>query len=105
MIVKVIELEKSLLVTGNVWRLFINTLSADDIYSLISKDNSMQTIHMDLSQKQNVFYQFFSAFFEYALKHWFNRNESASIILIDDIESNWIPKVTVCDMKYLNTFC
>ena len=42
MIVEVIELEKSLLVTWNVLRLFVNTLTADDKYSIISKDNSAQ---------------------------------------------------------------
>ena len=67
MIVKVIEFEKSLLVTWNVLRLFVNTFTADDKYSLISKDNWMQTIQMHLFQKQNLFSQFFSAFFEYAL--------------------------------------
>ena len=46
---------------------FLNTLTADDKYSLISKDNSMQTIQMHLSQKQNFFSQFFSAFSESAL--------------------------------------
>ena len=65
--VKVIELEKSLSETWNVWRLFVNTLTADYKYSLISKDNSMQTIEGHLSQIQNIFSQFFSEFFESAL--------------------------------------
>ena len=64
---KVIELEKSLSETWNVWRLFVNTLTADYKYSLISKDNSMQTIQMHLSQKQNFFSQFFFTFSESAL--------------------------------------
>ena len=64
---KVIELQKSLLVTCNVLRLFVNTLTADEKYSLISRDNSIQTIQMHLSQKQNLFSQFFSAFFDSAL--------------------------------------
>ena len=67
MTVKVIELEKSLSETWNVWRLFVNTLTADYKYSLISKDNSMQTIQMHLSQMQKICSQFFSAFFESAL--------------------------------------
>ena len=67
MIVKAIELEKSLLVISDVLRLFVNTLTADDKYSLISRDNWMQTIQMHFSQKQNVFSQFLSAFFESAL--------------------------------------
>ena len=62
--VKVIELEKSLLDTWKFFRPFLNTLTADDKYSLISKDKWLQTIQMDLSQKQNTFSEFFSAFFE-----------------------------------------
>ena len=64
---KVIELEKSLLGTWKFFSGFINTLTADDKYSLISKDNWMQTIEMHLSQKQNAFSEFCSAFLESAL--------------------------------------
>ena len=72
MTVKVIELEKSLSEIWNVWRLFVNTLTADYKYSLISKDNLMQTIQMHLSQIQKIFSQFFSAVFKSALnfKHF-----------------------------------
>ena len=70
--VKVIELQKSLLDAGKFLRRFLNTLIADDKYSLISKDKGMLTIRMHLSQKQNIFSEFFSAFFESALnfKHF-----------------------------------
>ena len=68
MISKVIEFQKSLFVTWNILTLFVNTLTADDKYSLISRDNWMQTIQMDLSQKQNHFSQFFSAILESAWK-------------------------------------
>ena len=65
--VKVIELEKSLLDKWKFFGYFLNTLTADDKYSLISKNKWMQTIQMHLSQKQNIFSEFFSAFFESAL--------------------------------------
>ena len=39
-------------------------LTANDKYSLNSKDKGMQTIQMHLSQNQNIFSQFFSALFE-----------------------------------------
>ena len=65
--VKVVELQKSLLDTWKFFRPFLNTLIANDKYSLISKDKWMQTIHMHLSQKENTFSQFFSAFFESSL--------------------------------------
>ena len=67
MTVKLIELEKSMSETWNVWRLFFNTLTADYKYSLISKDNSMQTVEGHLSQIEKIFSRFFSAFFESAL--------------------------------------
>ena len=61
------ELQKSLLGTWKFFSRFLNTFTADDKYSLISRDNWMQTIQMHLSQKQNIFSEFFSAFFENAL--------------------------------------
>ena len=67
MTLKVIELEKSLLETSNVLRLFGKIFTADYKYSLISSDNWMETIQMHLSQKYNIFSQFFSAFLESAL--------------------------------------
>ena len=70
--VKVIEFQKSLLDTWTFFRPFLNTLIANDKYSVISRDKWMQTIQMHFSQKQNTFYQFYSAFFESALnfKHF-----------------------------------
>ena len=65
--VKVIELQKSLLDTWKFFRPFLNTLTANDKYSLNSKDKWMQTIQMLLSQKQNIFPGFFCSFFESAL--------------------------------------
>ena len=65
--VKVIELQKSLLDTWKFFRPFLNTLTPNNKYSLNSKDKWMQTIQMLLSQKENIFSEFFSAFFESAL--------------------------------------
>ena len=65
--VNVIELQKSLLDTWKFFRPFLNTLTADDKYSLISRDKWMETIHMHLYQKQNIISEFFSVFFESAL--------------------------------------
>ena len=64
--VKVIELQKSLLDTWKFFRTFLNTLTADDRYSLISKDKWMQTIQMHLSQKPKIFSELFGAFLESA---------------------------------------
>ena len=65
--VKIIELKKSVLDTLKFFRLFLNTLTADDKYSLISRDKWIQTIQMHLSQKQNIFSHFICEFFESAL--------------------------------------
>ena len=66
-IVKVIELQKSLLDTWKFFRPFLYTLTANDKYSLNSKNKGIQKIQTHLFQKQNIFSQFFSAFFESAL--------------------------------------
>ena len=57
--------KKSLAVTCKVFRLFIKTLIADDKYSLLSWDNSMQTIQMHLSEKQKTFCQLMYAFLKF----------------------------------------
>ena len=48
--------EEPLLVTWQILRPFANTLTADDKYSLLSRDNLMQPIQMQLSQKQKTFF-------------------------------------------------
>ena len=66
--VKVIALQKSLLDTWKFFRPFLNTLTADDRYSLISKNKWIQTIQMHLSQKPKIFSELLCAFFEFVLK-------------------------------------
>ena len=62
--VKVIELQESFLGTAKFFTPFLNTLTADDRYSLISKNKWMETIQMHLSQKPKIFSELFGAFFE-----------------------------------------
>ena len=54
--------KKSLLVIWESLRLFLNTMSAVGKYSLPNRDNLMQPIHMQLSQKLKTFAEFFPAF-------------------------------------------
>ena len=61
------ELEKLLLETWKFFNRFLNTMSTDDKYSLISRDNWMQTIQLRLAEKQNIFSRFSSAFFKSVL--------------------------------------
>ena len=42
--------------------MFVNTLTADDKYSLLNRDNLTQQNRTQLSQKQKAFSQFFFAF-------------------------------------------
>ena len=54
--------KKILLVICKISRLFTNKLTADGKYSLLDRDNLMQPIQMQLSQKQNLFLNFFLHF-------------------------------------------
>ena len=47
--------------------MFVNTLTADDKYSLLNRDNLTQQNRTQLSQKQRAFSQFFLAFSKYTL--------------------------------------
>ena len=55
-----LSLSKSFLVICKNLRLFVNTFTADVKYSLLNRDNLMQPIPMQLSQKQKTFSQLFS---------------------------------------------
>ena len=79
--VKVIELPKSLLDTWKVLRPFLNTVIACDKYSLISREKWMQTMQMHLSQKQNIFSEFFSAFLESALNFQHFQKKMPSLLM------------------------
>ena len=50
----------------------VNSLTADDKYSLHNRENLTQAIQIHLSQKQQTFSQFFSAFWKFTLdfKHF-----------------------------------
>ena len=59
--------KKSVLVRRKALELFVNTLTADDKYSLLNTDNLGQPIRTQLSQKQKPFYQLLLAFSKSAL--------------------------------------
>ena len=48
--------------TGQMVGLLLNTLPADEEYPVLNRDNLTIPIHMQLSQKQKTFSEFFSAF-------------------------------------------
>ena len=49
-----------MLVLCKILRLFVNTLTNDDKYCLLYRDNLTQPIQIVLSQKQKTFSEFFS---------------------------------------------
>ena len=56
-----------MLVLCKISGLFLNTLTDDDKYSLLYRDNLTQPIQILLSQKQKTFCQFCSAFLKSTL--------------------------------------
>ena len=56
-----------MLVLSKILRLFVNTLTDDDKYSLLYRDNLTQQIQILLSQKPKTFSQFFSEFLKSTL--------------------------------------
>ena len=57
-----LSLKKSLLVICKILRLFVNTFPAFEKYSVFNSECLTHPIHMQLSQKQKTFSQFFSPF-------------------------------------------
>ena len=66
-----------------ILRLFFNTLTADNKYSLLKWDNLTQPIQILLSKKQKTFSQFFSAFLKSALS--FEHFQQKKMTLIADV--------------------
>ena len=71
-----------MLVLCKILRLFVNTLSEDDMYCLLYKDNLLQPIQILLSQKQKTFSEFFSPFLKSTLN---SEHFEKKINLIADI--------------------
>ena len=82
--------KKSLLVIWKILRLFVNTFSAVDKYSLPNREYLTQPIQVQLSQKQKTFPRFFSAFSKSKLK--FDHFQKK-----DDLHSLFISEATACE--------
>ena len=57
--------EKFLLVITKFLRLVVNTMTGDQKYSLLNRNNLVEPIHMQLLQKQKIFSEFFFFFLIY----------------------------------------
>ena len=82
--------KKSLLLICKILRLFVNTLSAVEKYSVPNRDNLTQPIQMQLSQKQKIFAKYFPAFSKSSLdfEHFGKK---------DDAHSFFISEATACE--------
>ena len=70
-----------MLVLCKISDLFVNTLTDDDKYSLLYRDNLLQPIQILLSQKQKTFSEFFSPFLKYTLN--FERFQKKLTLIAD----------------------
>ena len=70
-----------MLVLCKILGLFVNTLSEDDRYCLLYKDNLLQPIQILLSQKQETFSEFFSPFLKSTLN--FERFQKKMTLIAD----------------------
>ena len=63
--------------------MFVNTLTADDKYSLLNRDKLTQPIRTQLSQKDTAFSEFFLAFWKYTLnfEHFQKIDDSYSLFI------------------------
>ena len=50
---------------SEILELFVNTLTADDKYSLLNSENLWQPIQKQLSKKQQTFSDFFASFLKF----------------------------------------
>ena len=79
----------SALVTSEIFRLFVNTLTADEKYSRRNIRIFWQQLQTPLSQKGKTFFGFFIAFLKCAwnLEHSEKKEEYPSLIITEIIES------------------
>ena len=63
--------------------MFVKTLTADDKYSLLNRDYSMQLIRTKLSQKLKLVFDFFFSFSKCTLnfEHFQNKDDPRSLFI------------------------
>ena len=77
---------KSLFLTSKILALLLNTLSANEKYPGLNRDNLTIPIQMQLSQKQKSFTHFFAAFFKSAMNFkYFEKKDDRHRFCISEI--------------------
>ena len=79
-----------MLVLCKILRLFVNTLTDDEKYSLVYRDNLTQLIKILLSHKKKTFSEFFSPFLKSTLNFTHFQTK-------DDPHSRCISQITVSE--------
>ena len=82
--------------------MFVNTLTADDKYSLLNRDNLTQPIPTQLSQKQKAFFQFFAAFSKSTLN--FEHLQKKMTFIVEIVPILRTPKNVVRSMSKKSRF-
>ena len=82
-----------MLVLCKILGLFVNTLSDDEKYCLLYRDNLMQPIQIHLSQKRKIFSDFFSAFLKSTLN--FERFQKKMTLIADVFSKLPSPKKVI----------
>ena len=80
-------------VLWKILRLFLNTLTDDDKHCLLYRDNLTQPIQILLSQKQQTFSEFFSAFLKSTLN--FEHFQNKMTLIADLFPQLLSPKMVI----------
>ena len=72
-----------------ILRLFVNGLTADDMYSRTNVENLPQQFQTPLSPKQKTFSEFFIAFLQFSwnLEHFQKKDEYPTLIISEIIQA------------------
>ena len=79
----ILSWQKSALVWSEILSLFVNTLTADNKYSLCNVDDFAQQVQTRLYKKQKTFWAFFIPFLKCAqnLEYFEKKDENPSLII------------------------
>ena len=75
--------------TCKILGLLVNTLAADETYSVLNRGNLTISFQMQLSQKQNTFYEFLAAFWKSTLsfEHFETKDDAHRICIFEITDS------------------
>ena len=91
-----------MLVLCKILKLFFDTLTDDDKYILLYRDNLMQPIQILLSEKRRTFSQFFSAFLKSTLnfEHFQKKDDPHSRCISQITVSEKGDSINVCKIPF-----